>query len=95
MRRTTLLSGRVFKLTPQLGIIRSILQSGSTKFSKLYHLNIDLAIRKKTEVNLAKSQNKKRKKASSEKFDQTLSSKRKVRRTLPSGNSQKEERSKS
>jgi hypothetical protein len=47
MRRTTLLSGRVFRLTPQSGIIRSILQSGSTKFSKLYHLNINLAIRKK------------------------------------------------
>jgi hypothetical protein len=47
MRRTTLLSGRVFRLTPQSGIIRSILQSGSTKFSKLYHLNVNLAIRKK------------------------------------------------
>jgi hypothetical protein len=31
-----------------------------------------------------------RKKASSEKLDQTLSYKRKVRRTLPLGNSQKE-----
>jgi hypothetical protein len=33
MRRTTLSSGKVCRLTPQSGIIRSILQLESTKFS--------------------------------------------------------------
>jgi hypothetical protein len=37
---------------------------------------------------LQNHKNQKRKKASSEKFDQTLSSRRKMRRTLPLGNSQ-------
>jgi hypothetical protein len=36
---------------------------------------------------LQNHKNKKRKKTSSEKFDQTLSSRRKIRRTLPLGNS--------
>jgi hypothetical protein len=42
----------------------------------------------RTDVNPAKSQ---KKKASSEKFDQTLSSRRKMTRTLPLGNSQEGE----
>jgi hypothetical protein len=47
------------------------------------------------DVNLAKSQKLKKKKPSSEKLDQTLSSIRKVRRTLPLENSQrKKERKK-
>ena len=52
----------------------------------------------KIDVSPAKSQknNKKkeeeRKKASSEKFDQTLSSRRKMRKTLPLGNSQNKRR---
>jgi hypothetical protein len=41
----------------------------------------------RTDVSPAKSEKSKRKKASSEKFDQTLSSRRKMRRTLPLGNS--------
>jgi hypothetical protein len=41
---------------------------------------------------LQNSKKKKRKKASSEKFDQTLSSKRKMKRTLPLGNSQNKRR---
>jgi hypothetical protein len=41
------------------------------------------------DVNLAKSQKLKKKKPSNEKLDQTLSSRRKVRRTLPLENSQK------
>jgi hypothetical protein len=41
------------------------------------------------DVNPAKSQKLKKKKPSNEKLDQTLSSRRKVRRTLPLENSQK------
>jgi hypothetical protein len=39
-----------------------------------------------------KRRKKERKKASGEKFDQTLSSRRKMRRTLPLGNSQNKKR---
>jgi hypothetical protein len=45
----------------------------------------------RTDVSPAKKR-KKKKKASSEKFDQTLSSRRKMRRTLPLGNSQNKRR---
>jgi hypothetical protein len=41
---------------------------------------------------LQNHKNKKRKKASSEKFDQALSSRRKMRRTLSLGNSQNKRR---
>jgi hypothetical protein len=41
---------------------------------------------------LQNHKNQKRKKASSEKFDQTLSSRRKMRRTLPLGNCQNKRR---
>jgi len=78
------------------------LQSGSTKFSpqssiKSSHQEGQMSTLQsgRIDVNLAKSQKLKKKKPSSEKLDQTLSSIRKVRRTLPLENSQrKKERKK-
>jgi hypothetical protein len=46
----------------------------------------------KSQKNKNKKKKKERKKASGEKFDQTLSSRRKMRRTLPLGNSQNKKR---
>ena len=91
MRRSTLSSW---------GVFRSTLQSGSTKLSNLVikknpgKTNVNPGIRKDIwqSCKITHKKKEEKKKALSEKFDQTLSSRRKMRRTLPLGNSQNKRR---